>query len=199
MDNCDRCSHRSQDDGTSIHSKSSGGCLNCLQRQDSRRQERKNNGTTYYPCSVSYDNAETLPREQRMSMTDGTVRAQHHRNDQNPPPCPSLPYCRSSGSLKSFPGYTSRPKQTNTGVWKSSKSLDQMERHDDRYMGESYDGVRLVPLTQQTALQSSGSLQLVAALSPGIILTLLLSLSFNIYMCVCYIFTYLLVICNNHN
>ncbi|XP_064118595.1 glutamate receptor ionotropic, NMDA 3A-like [Macrobrachium nipponense] len=163
LDNCDHCSYPSQDDGTSIHSKTSGGCLNCLQRQDSNRQERRDNGSTYYPCNVSYGTRETLIREHRITTHDGTFKPQR----QNPPPvCQPIPTCRSSGSLKSFPGYTSRTKQGNVAVW-NSKSLDQMDSHEEGLIEEVYEGVRLVPLSQQSALQSSGSLQLVAALSPG--------------------------------
>ncbi|XP_071516109.1 uncharacterized protein [Panulirus ornatus] len=60
------------------------------------------------------------------------------------------------------------PSETSDDAVWSTRSLEDMEAIAGEASGEiSYEGVRLVPLSQQAALRSSGSLQLVVALSPG--------------------------------
>ena len=165
---CEVCICSAQDGGASRR-KESGGCLNCLQRQDSARIGRRATDGTCYPCS-SVASARENPLNV-YPIVAGTANGLRHRGSvPNPPtshlPSPSLRPATAPSTATPSPGVmqqTDIPENLGYGT-KSLEDLDARTRHS---LGEnSYEGVRLVPLSQQTA-RSSGSLQLVAALSPG--------------------------------
>lgn len=168
---CEVCTCSVQEGGVSRR-KASGGCLNCLQRQDSARIARRAPDGTCYPCS-----SVTSARENPLSaypIAAGTANGLRHRGSVPNPtshlPSPSLRPATAPSTATPSPGVvqqTDVPEILGCGT----RSLEDLEARTRHSLGEkSYESVRLVPLSQQTAIKSSGSLQLVAALSPGALL-----------------------------
>ncbi|XP_045593274.2 uncharacterized protein [Procambarus clarkii] len=155
----------SSQEGESNSRKTSGGCLNCLQRQDSTRQARRAVEGSCFPCSGASSVRESTLGDP-YSVIAGTANGLRHRGSVSNPmmqlPSPALQITTAPS-----PGFTLSSEIHDDVLW-STRSLDNMDNIASRAMGEeSYEGVRLVPLSQQAALRSSGSLQLVATLSPA--------------------------------
>ncbi|KAG7160622.1 Glutamate receptor ionotropic, NMDA 3A-like, partial [Homarus americanus] len=165
---CEVCSCSIQDGG-STRRKASGGCLNCLQRQDSTRQAHKNADGSCFPCSGASSLRESTLGEP-YPVIAGTANGLRHRGSVANPllqlSSPSLRTTTVPSVLVPSPGLPRTSETSEDLVW-NTRSLEDMEAIAVEASGErSYEGVRLVPLSQQSALRSSGSLQLVAALSP---------------------------------
>ncbi|KAK3858689.1 hypothetical protein Pcinc_035138 [Petrolisthes cinctipes] len=164
------CSCGGKDSISSRSRKTSGGCLNCLQRQDSARQVRKGVEGACLPCSSASSARESSLSEPLNSSVGGTANGLRHRGSGPNPPLPfsSPPVPSAATKRKSRSSVYGRHSETSDDpVW-STRSLEELDPITGEPLpGHCYDGVRLVPLSQQTALKSSGSLQLVAALSPA--------------------------------
>ncbi|XP_069947292.1 uncharacterized protein [Cherax quadricarinatus] len=165
---CEACSCSLQE-GENNSRKTSGGCLNCLQRQDSTRQARRAAEGSCFPCSAASSVRESTLGDPYPVMA-GTANGLRHRGSVPNPilqlPSPVLRLTKSPSVVPS-PGII-RPSDPHGDVVWSTRSLDDIDDITGGATGEErYEGVRLVPLSQQAALRSSGSLQLVAALSPG--------------------------------
>lgn len=166
---CKICSCSGQDEDASSHRKGSDGCLNCLQRQNSIRQgqNRKINDGSCFPCSGTSSGRESIHGDQRVLARCGTVNGLRHRGSAltsafqvtPPPPLTTSPQLPPSEDTLETPG------EDDNGICWASRSLDDVVAETSSEM--RFEGVRLVPLSQQAALKTSGSLQLVAALSPG--------------------------------
>lgn len=165
---CGACTCSVQEGGVTRR-KTSGGCLNCLQRQDSARIARRGPDGTCYPCS-----SVASTRENPLSpypILVGTANGLRHRGSVPVTvthlPSPSLRPATAPSTATPSPGIvqqTDVPEMLGCGT----RSLEDLDARTRTSLGEkTYEGVRLVPLSQQTAIRSSGSLQLVAALSPG--------------------------------
>lgn len=165
---CSMCTCSAQEGGANRR-KASGGCLNCLQRQDSARVPRRVPEGTCYPCS-----SVTGVGEHPLSpypILVGTANGLRHRGSVPVPtshlPSPSLRPATAPSTATPSPGVvqqTDAPEILGCGT----RSLEDLDARTRISLDEkTYEGVRLVPLSQQTAIKSSGSLQLVAALSPG--------------------------------
>lgn len=177
---CEMCTCSAQG-GEPSHRKASGGCLNCLQRQDSVRQARKTNEGSCFPCSgASSIRESTLGDPTYPVMTETANGLRHRGSVPNPVIHLSSPSLRTTTTPSAVPspGLMHPSETSDDAVW-STRSLEDMEAISGGASGEiNYEGVRLVPLSQQAALRSCGSLQLVVALSPG-----MLSGNVQKYMC----------------
>ncbi|MPC27562.1 Glutamate receptor ionotropic, NMDA 3A [Portunus trituberculatus] len=166
---CGVCTCSVQEGGVTRR-KESGGCLNCLQRQDSARIARRAADGTCYPCST-VASARENPLGAYPIMA-GTANGLRHRGSvPNPPtshlPSPSLRPATAPSTAIPSPGIMQQADVPEI-LGHATRSLEDLEARTRHSLDEkSYERVRLLPLSQQTAIQSSGSLQLVAALSPG--------------------------------